>query len=73
MAEQPTGEALPESEVSKPQQEAEELRKNQRNSLLERSPWEVLGRWDPREINAEELDAAIVERAKQAFCRLRNS
>ena len=25
------------------------------------------GRWDPREINAEELDAAILEHAKQAF------
>ena len=30
-------------------------------------PWEVLGRCDPREINAEELDAAILEHTKQAF------
>ena len=27
----------------------------------------MLGQWDPREINAEELDAAILEHAKQAF------
>ena len=44
------------------QQTLEEA-KIQRKSLLERTPWEVLGLWDPREINAEELDAAILEHA----------
>ena len=44
-----------------------ERRKTPRKLLLELAPWEVLGGWDPREINAEELDAAILEHATQAF------
>ena len=67
MAEQPTGEAHGESDVSEPEEEATERRKMRRKSLLERTPWEVLGRWDPRMINATVLDAAILQHAKQAF------
>ena len=67
MAAQETGEAHAESGVSEPEEEPTERRKAPRKSLLERVPWEVLGRWDPREINAEELDAAILEHAKEAF------
>ena len=70
MVEQPTGEARAKSEDSETeegQEAAEERRKIQRKSLLDRTPWKVLGRWDLREINAEELDAAILEDPKQAF------
>ena len=63
MAEQKTGEARAESEDSKTEEAAEERRKIQRKS--ERTPWEVLGRWNPRKIDAEELDAAILERGRR--------
>ena len=64
MAAKPTGEAHAESAVSESEEEPTERRKAPTKLLLERVPWEVLGRWDPREINAEELDAAIPEHAK---------
>ena len=67
MEEQPTGEAHAKSEVSKPEEAGTECPKIQRKLLLEHTLCEVLGQWDPREINAEELDAAILEHVKQAF------
>ena len=67
IAEPPTGEAHAEFEVSEPEEEPTDRQKTPRKLLLERVSWEVLGRWDPREINAEDLDAAILEHAKQAF------
>ena len=73
MAAQETREAHAESAVSEPEEEPTERSKAPRKSLLERVPWEVLGRCDPREINAEELDAAILEYAKEAFCGRWNS
>ena len=67
MAAQATGEGHAESAVSEPKEGPTEPCKAPWKLLLERVPWEVLGRWDPREINTEELDAAILEHAKQAF------
>ena len=77
MAEHPTGEAHAESEVSESEEEpTERRRKNSKEMHLVCAPWEVLGLWDPGEINAEELYASILEHAKQglaSFCRLQNS
>ena len=67
MAEQLTGEVHAESEVSKTEEAEEECWKSQRKSHPERTPWKFPVQWDSREINAEELDAAILEHAKQAF------
>ena len=70
MVAQETGEAHAESAVSEPEEAPTERRKAPRKLLLERMLWEVLGQWGPREINAdiaEELDAAILEHAKQDF------
>ena len=62
MAKQPTGEVRAESEVSETEEAAEESQKvqsqeHQRHCIS----WEALDQWDPREINAEELNATILE------------